>query len=78
MSGNEPELIWDGECVVCRKSVGKGQGFCHLNIEGEMIALCCPLCSETFKKDPRQYLRRRAVRKLSADVPSGSFSRFDL
>ena len=69
------ELKWDEQCVVCGKSVGRGEGFSHLNIEGWMIALCCPLC---FEKDPAKYLRRRAVRKISEDThPPGSFSLFD-
>jgi YHS domain-containing protein len=72
------ELKWDEQCVVCGKSVGRGEGFSHLNIEGWMIALCCPLCFETFEKDPAKYLRRRAVRKISEDThPPGSFSPFD-
>src|SRR6266508_6253033 len=72
------ELKWDEHCVVCCKSVGHGEGFSHLNIEGQMIALCCPLCFETFDKDPAKYLRRRAVRKISEDkLPPGSFSPFD-
>ena len=49
-------------------------GFSHLNIEGEMIALCF----ETFENDPAKYLRHRAARKISEDIhPSGSFSLFD-
>jgi len=78
---NEPkntELKWDEHCVVCGKSVGHGEGFSHLNIKDQMIALCCPLCFETFEKDPAKYLRRRALRKNSEDThPPGSFSSFD-
>ena len=73
------ELTWDEQCAVCGKSVGHGEGFSHLNIEGEMIALCCPLCFETFEKNPAKYLSRRAVRKISDDKrPPGSFAPFDL
>ena len=47
-------------------------------IKDEMIALCCPLCFETFEKDPAKYLRSRALRKNSEDThPPGSFSSFD-
>jgi len=78
MKSENAELQWDGQCAVCGKSVGHGEGFSHLNIEGQMIALCCPLCFETFEKDPAKYLRRRAVRKISEDThPPGSFSPFD-
>lgn len=75
MKPKDTELEWDGQCAVCGKSVGHGEGFSHLNIEGQMIALCCPLCFETFQKAPAEYLGRRAVRKISDDKrPPGSFS----
>ena len=79
MSAGNKDLKWDDHCVVCDKSVGHGEGFSHLNIDGEMIALCCPLCFETFEKDPSKYLRRRATRRLYDEThPPGSFSSFDL
>ena len=75
MKPDNTELKWDEQCAVCGKSVGHGEGFSHLNIESQMIALCCPLCFETFEKEPAKYLGRRAVRKLSEDtLPPGSFS----
>jgi YHS domain-containing protein len=78
MKPENTELKWDEQCAVCSKSVRHGEGFSHLNIEGEMIALCCPLCFETFEKDPANYLRRRVTRKLSEGThPPGSFSSFD-
>ena len=52
MKPENAELKWDDQCAVCGKSVGHGEGFSHLNIEDQMIALCCPLCFETFEKDP--------------------------
>ena len=79
MRPENAELKWAEHCAVCGKSVGHSEGFSHLNIEGEMIALCCPLCFETFEKDPAKYLRLRAVRKISEETrPPGSFSSFDL
>src|SRR6266700_7118161 len=73
MKSENAALKWDEQCIVCGKSVGHNEGFSHLNIEGQMIALCCPLCFETFEKDPAKYLRRRAVRKISTDVlPPGA------
>jgi len=78
MKPENMEIEWDDHCTVCGKSVGHGEGFSHLKIETEMIALCCPLCFDTFEKDPAKYLRLRAVRKLSeSNHPPGSFSRFD-
>jgi hypothetical protein len=78
MKSENAELKWDDHCVVCGKSVRHGEGFSHLNIESQMIALCCPLCFETFEKEPAKYLRRRAVCKIAQDKsPPGSFSSFE-
>jgi YHS domain-containing protein len=78
MKPENAELQWDGQCAVCGKSVGHGEGFSHLNIEGQMIALCCPLCFETFEKEPAKYLRRRGRSKISGGAPPpGSFSAYD-
>ena len=79
MKSENTELKWDDHCAVCDKSVGHSEGFSHIEIEGEMIALCCPLCFETFEKDPSKYMHRRTERKLSEGThPPGSFSSFDL
>jgi hypothetical protein len=78
MKPENAAIKWDEQCAVCGKSVGHGEGFSHLNIESQMIALCCPLCFETFGKDPAKYLRRRAAQKISEDTRApGSFSLFD-
>ncbi len=53
---------WQKHCIVCGKSVSDGEGFCHVRMEGKMVALCCPLCFETFEKDPKHYLRLRRLR----------------
>jgi hypothetical protein len=74
MKPKNTELKWDEQCAICGKSVGHGEGFSHLNIGGQMIALCC----EAFEKGSAKYLRRRAVQKISEDArPPGSFSLFD-
>jgi len=73
MKSKDADLQWDEQCAVCGKSVGHSEGYSHLNIEGGMIALCCPLCLETFEKDPATYLRRRAVRKISPPGVSRDF-----
>jgi predicted nucleic acid-binding Zn ribbon protein len=54
---------WQKHCIVCGKSVLEGQGFAHLKVEGEMVAICCPLCFETFEKDPKRYLTLRRMRQ---------------
>ena len=33
MKPENAELTWDEQCAVCGKSVGRGEGFSHLNIE---------------------------------------------
>lgn len=45
-------------CAVCGKNVQGSGGFARVNHAGHLIELCCPLCVETFEKDPAPYLRR--------------------
>ncbi len=45
-------------CVVCGKNVEHGGGFARVNCKGTMVNLCCPLCLETFEKDPAPYMLR--------------------
>jgi hypothetical protein len=59
-------------CVVCGKGVQGGAGFSRVNHGGNMVNLCCPLCLETFEKDPTPYMKRfakiaeyRELRKLT-------------
>jgi hypothetical protein len=55
---------WDHLCIVCGKLVDKGGGLAHIKAGARVIALCCPLCSETFHNDPTKYLTiRRADEK---------------
>jgi hypothetical protein len=58
---------WDHLCIVCSKSVDQGGGLAHIKAGARMIALCCPLCIETFNKDPMHYLKLRNARELSTD-----------
>ena len=44
------EIDWEKHCIVCGKSVLDGEGFAHLKVEGEMVAICCPLCFKNFDK----------------------------
>ena len=53
---------WDHYCIVCQKSVDHGGGICHIKAGDRMIALCCPLCIETFNKNPKHYLVLRQFR----------------
>jgi hypothetical protein len=45
-------------CVVCGKNVQGGGGFCRIKHGERMVALCCPLCLETFQNDPQPYVGR--------------------
>ena len=56
---------WDHLCIVCCKSVDQGGGLAHIKAGARMIALCCPLCIETFNKDPMRYLRLRNAHEIS-------------
>ena len=56
---------WQEHCIVCGKSVLDGEGFCHMRVEGEMVAICCPLCFENFEKNPKRYLTLRMLRNPS-------------
>ena len=62
---------WAKHCLVCGKSVEQGGGMCHIKVEGVMIALCCPLCIETFNADPKRYLRLQAMNKLRSPKAPG-------
>ena len=64
---------WDLHCIVCQKSVDHGGGMAHFKVEGEMVALCCPLCIETFNKDPKHYLMLRVIRRDQAKLHGKRF-----
>lgn len=68
---NIGEENWDQHCIVCDKSVDHGGGMAHFKVEGEMIALCCPLCIETFNKEPKRYLSLRKLQR-SGQSPLGA------
>ena len=57
---------WDSRCIVCGKSVDGGGGMCHIKVENLMIALCCPLCVETYNNYPKHYLQLREIRQINA------------
>ena len=69
-------------CAVCGKNVQNGGGFARLKSGERMLELCCPLCLETFQKNPAPYLKRLQrvdyFRELSAiqtaDTPSAGRS----
>lgn len=45
-------------CAVCEKAITGGHWTARIKREGHVVALCCPLCTETFEARPHVYLRR--------------------
>ena len=46
------------ECAVCEKAITGGRWFARIKHGDWMVALCCPLCTETFERSPGGYVRR--------------------
>jgi len=70
MSMDDPDgrqTEWQKHCIVCGKTVLEGEGYCHMRVEDQMVALCCPLCFETFQKNPKQYLSLRRMRSQNPE-----------
>lgn len=67
---------WDHLCIGCSKSAERGGGFAHIKAGAMMMALCCPLCIETFYKDPKHYFALRQANELNTKIlhPRGSLT----
>ena len=52
---------WDKRCIVCHSATDHGDAVCRIKVIDVMTALCCPLCIETFNKDPKRYLVLRQL-----------------
>ena len=46
------------QCAVCEKGMKSGQWFARITHGPWTVALCCPLCTETFEKNPAPYIGR--------------------
>ena len=46
------------QCVVCEKEITGGKWSARIKNGNRMVALCCPLCLETFEANPDIYVRR--------------------
>jgi hypothetical protein len=46
-------------CAVCGKSVAGAGGYTRIKHGESMVALCCPLCLETFQKNPKEWVHRK-------------------
>jgi hypothetical protein len=67
--GPEDFTVAEGErdsCIVCQKPVRYGTGFAHIKEDGKMVTLCCPLCMETFQRNPQLYLLRLRARIMES------------
>ncbi len=55
-------------CAVCGKSLAGSSAHTRLKYGEGMVNLCCPLCLETFQKNPEDWTRhwetRREVRAI--------------
>ena len=46
------------QCAVCEKIITGGKWFARIKQGEWMVAICCPLCAETFEANPHAYVRR--------------------
>lgn len=59
----------EGEsCVVCGKGLKSGEALATLHQGASKLPLCCPLCFETYQKDPKPFLERLAKRTLLQEL----------
>ncbi len=55
-------------CVVCGKALRPGEALATMHHGETKLPLCCPLCFETYQKDPKPYLERLAKRALFQEL----------
>lgn len=60
------------QCAVCEKAIKGGNWFARIRHGHWMVALCCPLCADTFDKAPHSYIRRIETLAFMRDSPSQS------
>ena len=46
------------QCAVCDKEIRGGKWEARIKHGEWMVALCCPLCLQTFETNPDAYVRR--------------------
>ena len=52
------------QCAVCEKEISGGKWTARIKHGEWMVALCCPLCLETFEANPDIYVRRMETVQL--------------
>ncbi|HXG49347.1 MAG TPA: hypothetical protein VNO52_17110 [Methylomirabilota bacterium] len=63
---NDPD-VESVQCAVCEQWIRGGKWFARMACGPRTVALCCPLCAETFERNPHPYLRR--IETLSGPLP---------
>ena len=61
------------QCAVCEKPITGGKWFSRIAHGKMVVALCCPLCTETFHSNPTPFIRRIQTLEL-LHSPAGPFS----
>jgi ribosome-binding protein aMBF1 (putative translation factor) len=70
MSTTNPDSFED-TCIVCGKDTSGDRGFMHLNIDGQLIELCCPQCYKVYQEEPARYLSRQTARRIERQLDPG-------
>jgi hypothetical protein len=55
-------------CVVCGKSLHRGEALATMHQGETKLPICCPLCLEAYQADPKPYLERLARRTLMQEL----------
>lgn len=59
----------DGKaCVVCGKGLKPGEALATLHEGDSKLPICCPLCLETYQKNPKPFLERLATRTFRQEL----------
>ena len=59
------------QCAVCEKAITGGRWFARIRNGERIVALCCPLCAETFESDPKPCVRRIETYALMSSSAAG-------
>lgn len=55
-------------CIVCGQRLKPGEALVVRHEKGRRLPLCCPLCLETYQKNPAFYLERWAKRTVVGEL----------
>jgi hypothetical protein len=60
------------QCAVCENLIKGGKWFARIQHGKWTVALCCPLCTETFENNPHSYVRRIETLELMRQSQANS------